>query len=172
MADTEDFSKLCGERSMWTWFTCDLSVREELEHWLGEALSEMAEKKRLALTIIDKKSKAIAGSTSIGNISVRDKRAEIGWTWIARDFQGKGLNQAVKHALLKYCFEENDFERIEFKTDVLNIHARRALSAMGMVEEGVLRSHTLMTKDRRRDTIYYSVLRGEWKDIKQRNNWF
>jgi hypothetical protein len=25
-----------------------------------------------------------------------------------------------------------------------------------------LRSHTLMTQGRRRDTIYYSFLRGEW----------
>jgi RimJ/RimL family protein N-acetyltransferase len=33
---------------------------------------------------------------------------------------------------------------------------------LGATEEGILRSHTLMTQGRRRDTIYYSFLRGEW----------
>jgi len=52
---------------------------------------------------------------------------------------------------------------VEFKTDVLNQRARRALAAVGAVEEGVLRSHTLMHDGRRRDTIYYSVLSHEWQ---------
>ena len=54
--------------------------------------------------------------------------------------------------------------KIEFKTDVLNIPARKGMQKVGLVEEGVLRSHTLMTNNRRRDTIYYSILRKEWKN--------
>jgi RimJ/RimL family protein N-acetyltransferase len=45
---------------------------------------------------------------------------------------------------------------------VLNLPARQALLRLGATEEGVLRSHTLMTQGRRRDSIYYSFLRGEW----------
>jgi RimJ/RimL family protein N-acetyltransferase len=51
--------------------------------------------------------------------------------------------------------------RVEFKTDVLNLPARQALLRLGATEEGVLRSHTLMAYGRRRDTIYYSFLKGE-----------
>jgi RimJ/RimL family protein N-acetyltransferase len=39
-----------------------------------------------------------------------------------------------------------------------------------MTEEGILRSHTLMTNNRRRDTIYYSILKSEWPEIKSKNN--
>jgi RimJ/RimL family protein N-acetyltransferase len=55
---------------------------------------------------------------------------------------------------------------VEFKTDVLNQKARKALLKIGATEEGVLRSHTLMPHGRRRDTIYYSVLRDEWDRLK------
>ena len=58
-------------------------------------------------------------------------------------------------------------KRVEIKTDVLNQPARKALLKMGITEEGILRSHTLMTKGRRRDTIYYSVLEDEWKKLKK-----
>lgn len=59
-------------------------------------------------------------------------------------------------------------ERVEFKTDVLNLRSRKALQKIGATEEGVLRSHTLMPGGRRRDSIYYGILKSEWPEIKQR----
>ena len=96
----------------------------------------------------------IIGSSSFGNFSDRDKRVEIGWTWLGRAYQGKGFNDLSKYLMMEYCFEKLGLERVECKTDVLNTHARRALQRIGMTEEGILRSHTLMTNNRRRDTIY------------------
>jgi RimJ/RimL family protein N-acetyltransferase len=73
--------------------------------------------------------------------------------------------------MFQYCFEELDFVRVECKTDVLNIPARNALTRMNMTEEGILRSHTLMTNNRRRDTIFYSILQSEWSEVKAKNKW-
>mgnify|MGYP001184713998 CR=1 FL=1 len=160
--DFEDFLQLTMDRELWIYFTSDLSNESELRHWINTGVRDMKNKKRLAFSIIDKKTGAVAGSTSIGNISERDKRVEIGWTWIGRRYQGKGINDRSKHLLLKYCFEELNCERVEFKTDILNLPARNALVRIGATEEGVLRSHTLMTHNRRRDTIYYSILKSEW----------
>ncbi len=67
----------------------------------------------------------------------------------------------MKALMLNYAFKELGMLRVEFKTDVLNLPARKALLRLGATEEGVLRSHTLMTHGRRRDTIYYSFLKGE-----------
>jgi len=44
--------------------------------------------------------------------------------------------------------------------------SRKALKKIGAKEEGILRSHTLMHDGRRRDTIYFSILADEWKEIK------
>lgn len=169
--DFNSFEILTKDKSMWIYFTSDLSDRADLHYWIDTALSDMENKTRLAFTIIEKSSASPVGSTSFGNISFRDRRIEIGWTWISREFQGKGVNSQIKYLMLKYAFETLDFERVEIKTDVLNIPARKALLRIGAKEEGVLRSHTLMTYGRRRDTIYYSILRSEWESIKIRNNW-
>lgn len=163
--DYNEFIPLTQDKDLWTYFTNDLSDKDVLLSWVETGIKELTLKKRLALSIVDKKMNSVAGSTSIGNISERDKRVEIGWTWLGRKYQGKGINDQAKYLLLKYCFEELECERVEFKTDVLNEPARNALKRIGAVEEGVLRSHTLMTHNRRRDTIYYSILKGEWKNI-------
>jgi RimJ/RimL family protein N-acetyltransferase len=169
--DYNSFERLTEDGSMWIYFTSDLSVKNELHIWIDTALDEIRNKSRLAFTIIDKSSGNPIGSTSFGNISERDKRIEIGWTWISREFQGKGINGQIKYLMLKYAFETIDIERVEIKTDVLNLPARKALLRIGAKEEGVLRSHSLMTHGRRRDTIYYSILRSEWEAIKVMNNW-
>ena len=166
LEDFDPFLKLTDDKSMWIYFTSDLSEKAELKKWVETALTENEKKTRLAFTVVDKSTNKLIGSTSFGNISYRDKRIEIGWTWICKDYQGKGINDRMKYLMMKYAFDTMEFERVEFKTDVLNIPARKALRRVGAKEEGILRSHTLMTNNRRRDTIYYSVLRSEWDDIK------
>jgi RimJ/RimL family protein N-acetyltransferase len=79
---------------------------------------------------------------------------------------GTGLNKECKFLLLQYAFEHLNFERVEFKTDVLNTAARNALKKIGAKEEGVLRSHMTLHNGRRRDSIYYSILLNEWEEIK------
>ena len=69
--------------------------------------------------------------------------------------------------MMKYAFEELDFERVEFKTDVQNARARKGLQNVGGIEEGILRSHMKMWNNRRRTSIYYSVLKDEWPGLKQ-----
>ena len=169
--DFLSFEKITTEPEVWTYFTYDLSVRSELKSWVDIAVSDIKNKSRLAFTIIDKITGNPIGSTSFGNISYRDRRIEIGWTWITKDYQGTGVNNQIKFVMLRYAFEESGFERVEFKTDVLNIRARKAFEKIGATEEGILRSHTLMTHNRRRDTIFYGILKSEWEGIKTRNNW-
>jgi RimJ/RimL family protein N-acetyltransferase len=74
----------------------------------------------------------------------------------------------AKYVLLKYAFEVLCFERVEIKTDNLNERAKKALIKIGATQEGVLRSHMQMPNNRRRDSVYFSVLTQEWKDIKER----
>ncbi len=163
ITDLDNFWSLTQDESMWIYFTQNLSIKSELENWVKDALDQFNKDIRLPFTITDKESGSIAGSTSLINYSERDKRVEIGSTWISKAFQGKGINQLSKKLLINHCFEKLGIERLEFKTDVLNKAARGGLIKAGLFEEGILRSHTLMTNNRRRDTIYYSILRKEWE---------
>lgn len=155
------------DAEMWQYFSLNLGDEKQLQKWFEIAFADKAANTRRPFTIIDKQTGKIGGSSSLGNISMYDLRAEIGWSWLGKDFRSTGLNRHAKYAMMKYAFEELNFERIEFKTDVQNARARQGLKNVGGIEEGILRSHMKMWNNRRRTSIYYSVLKDEWAGLKE-----
>lgn len=151
---------------IWKFTTEAISNKDELARYIGRALSDRRDEKRLSFAIYLEGSEQIIGSSSFGNISTKDNRVEIGWTWLAKEFHGKGLNNIVKYLMMKYGFEVLGAHRIEFKTDNSNPRACRALEKIGAQKEGSLRSHTLMHDGRYRDTAFFSVLDIEWSSVK------
>ena len=143
-----------------------IHTAEYLQQFVHQSLADRTKAFRYPFTIYSKEKGEYAGSTSIGNVSNKDKRLEIGWTWIGRRFQQTGLNRACKFLLLSYAFEQLEFERVEFKTDARNEASRRAIEKIGGQYEGALRSHTVMNDGFRRTTIYYSILKEEWPQLK------
>jgi RimJ/RimL family protein N-acetyltransferase len=135
--------------------------------WMQDALQEREQDKRVPFVVIDKDEQKICGCTSFGNISFYDQRIEIGWTWLGEAFLGTGVNRHAKFALFSYAFEVLKMERVEIKTDNLNERAKAALRKVGAQEEGVLRSHMLMQDNRRRDSVYFSILKNEWQKVKK-----
>jgi RimJ/RimL family protein N-acetyltransferase len=167
-SDFDGLRPIAYDSDIWRFSTGALANDDQLATYLRTARQEREADVRLPFAVVGRASSRVAGSTSYGSISEKNSRLEIGWTWLGREFQGTGLNRQVKYLLLDFALTKLGLERVEFKTDVLNEQARRALLQIGATEEGVLRSHTLMHDGRRRDTIYYSVLHAEWPDIKRR----
>jgi RimJ/RimL family protein N-acetyltransferase len=165
-ADYEAFLPLAKDKEIWKYYPQDLSDEQELSTWMQKLFSEREAGVRMPFTVIDKHSNEIVGGTSFLNISFYDKRLEIGSTWLGTSFIGTGVNREAKFALLSFAFEVMKMERVEVKTDVLNERARAALLKVGMKPEGVLRSHMLMHGNRRRDSIYFSIIRSEWGERK------
>ena len=165
--DKDAFHQLAQDEEMWQYFTLNLSDEQQLQQWLDTAFNDHKAGTRIPFTIIEKSSNRITGSMSIGNISVFDQRAEIGWSWLGKEFRGNHINRHAKYAMMRHIFDVWDFERLEFKTDVLNERARQGLRKIGGIEEGVLRSHMKMWNNRRRTSIYYSILKNEWIGVKQ-----
>ena len=139
---------------------------EHLQQYVENSLADREKAFRYPFAVFSKEKGEYAGSTSIGNVSNKDKRLEIGWTWMGRRFQKTGLNRACKFLLLSYAFEQLEFERVELKTDARNEASRRAIEKIGGQYEGALRSHMLMNDGFRRTTIYYSILKEEWPQLK------
>ncbi len=165
--DFDSFLQLAQDEDAWKYYTFNLADKVHLRKWMDMAFTDRTANTRRPFTIIEKSSNTIAGSMSMGNISMHDLRLEIGWSWLAKDFRGTDVNRHSKYAMMKYAFDELQFERVEFKTDVLNARARKGLEKIGGKAEGILRSHMTMWNNRRRDSIYYSVLQNEWPQLKQ-----
>jgi RimJ/RimL family protein N-acetyltransferase len=166
--DYEDLKNIAFNPDIWKYNVTSAVNEQELKKWMDDSIEARKNQLRYPFTIESKMTNKVVGSTSIGNVSLTDKRAEIGWTWLGRDYQETGINKQCKFLLLQHLFDVLNFERVEFKTDLLNIKSRRALKNIGATEEGILRSHTLMHDGRRRDTIYFSILISEWLTIKKK----
>jgi len=167
MEDFDDLQPLTQSSVLWKYFTKDLSLSAELKHWMEEGMQERRQGKRMPFVVFDKDEQKICGCTSFGNISFFDKRIEIGWTWLGERFLGTGVNRQAKFALLSFAFDVMKMERVEIETDNLNERAKTALRKIGAKEEGILRSHMLMQDERRRDSIYFSILKDEWDKVKR-----
>lgn len=110
----------------------------------------------------------LAGSTRYGDIRAAHSGLEIGWTWLHPRWHGSGVNRRMKRLLLTQAFEELGMERVQLKTDMLNIRSQRAIEKLGAVREGVLRRHLRRPDGSMRDTVMYSVTREEWPEVKAR----
>mmetsp|Transcript_18550 Transcript_18550/g.30551 ORF Transcript_18550/g.30551 Transcript_18550/m.30551 type:complete len:194 (+) Transcript_18550:6000-6581(+) len=168
LSDREGFAKVAFFPEIWEHFVAAVHTDEDLDAYMESAIRDTLNGARAVFAIRDAQSGEIVGSSAYGNISEADRKLEIGWSWITTAKQRTGANRGAKLALLTHAFEVLGCERVEFKTDVLNTNARTALKGIGATEEGVLRSFNFMPGGRRRNAIFYSILKAEWPDAKQR----
>ncbi|WP_338426271.1 GNAT family N-acetyltransferase [Sphingopyxis kveilinensis] len=164
--DRAALADIAFDRDIWRYFVQRIDTDEDLDRFIEQAVEDTAACRRVVFAVIDKASGAVAGSMAYGNLAEADRRLEIGWSWLGRAHRGKGLNRWAKFLLLQHAFERLECERVEFKTDVRNLQARKGLQNIGATEEGVLRSFNYMPDGRRRDAIYYSILRREWPAVR------
>jgi RimJ/RimL family protein N-acetyltransferase len=111
---------------------------------------------------------ALAGSTRFLAIEPAHRRLEIGHTWYAPNVWGTQVNPACKLALMRYAFETLGFNRVELKTDSLNLRSQAAIAALGATREGVFRAHMVRRDGSLRDSVYFSVVRREWPQVRDR----
>jgi RimJ/RimL family protein N-acetyltransferase len=168
----EHIPSLCGvglDEDLWRWTVSSVRSEEDMRRYVAAALELERTGSALPFATIDRVSGRVAGSTRFGNIDPANRRVEIGWTWLGREFQRTGINTEAKYLMLRYAFETLGCIRVELKTDVLNLRSRNAMKRIGAKEEAILRSHMITETGRLRDTVYYSILAGEWPDVKR---WF
>lgn len=159
--------KVAFDPELWQITVTNLRHEEDLRRYIEEALAQHLAGSALAFCTIDKVTNAAVGSTRFGNYDPANRRVEIGWTWVARPWQGTTINAEAKLLMLEYAFEELQCLRVEFKTDHLNQQSQRALEKIGAVREGILRSHMVVQGGRRRDSVYFSVLAEEWPSVRE-----
>lgn len=166
LSDEELLWPIAQETELWTYGLKDLSRPGALRSYINSAIVDRENGTALVWIIIDATTGKAVGCTRLAEISWKDERGQIGWTWIGKDFQGSGLNKAMKYEILKYGFEVLGLNRIELKADERNLQSRRAIEKIGAKYEGTLRQH-LKTKDGFiRNTAFYSILKSEWPSLR------
>ncbi|MFD2445645.1 GNAT family N-acetyltransferase [Bacillus sp. CGMCC 1.16607] len=106
------------------------------------------------------------GSTRFLDISPTHKSVEIGWTWYHPSVWRTRVNTECKFLLLQHAFETWDLNRVQLKTDLRNIRSQKAIERIGGVKEGVFRKDRIIDDGYIRDTVFYSILKEEWPEVK------
>ncbi len=158
--------EIAFDDSIWRWTTNIVKRPGDLRRYVETALDDFARKVSLPFVTIEKSSNKIVGSTRFGNIDAKNRRAEIGWTWLNPRWQQTAINTEAKLLMLTHAFEKWHCIRVELKTDVLNEKSRNAIIRLGATEEGILRRHFITESGRVRDTVYFSIVDAEWHDVK------
>lgn len=137
----------------------------DTRQWIEEALGSPG---HLPFAIVEIASDKVVGSTRYLTIRPEHYSLEIGWTWLGQEAQRTAINTEAKLLLLTHAFEVLGCMRVEFKTDARNERSQRALERIGATREGVLRNHMIVQNNFIRDSVYFSVIKSEWPDVKLR----
>lgn len=153
---------------LWTLHVTLVPHPDEIDIFLSNAQKAHALGDGLAFATVDRATGRVAGSTRFMKADEQHRRVEIGFTFLGRSWQRTGRNTEAKLLMLTHAFETLGMNRVELLTDHLNEESRRAILGLGAKEEGLLRSHMIMRTGRVRDSVLYSVVRGDWPEVKQR----
>ena len=110
--------------------------------------------------IIDRSGQAL-GIATLMEIRPAMRVIEVGNILYSPALQRTPLGTEAQYLLARYALETLGYRRYEWKCNALNAASRRAAVRYGFVFEGILRFH-MITKERSRDTAYYSMLDSEW----------
>ena len=91
---------------------------------------------------------------------------EIGGTWINKKWQRSYVNTETKFALLQYCFETLNMNRVEFRIDSENMSSQRAVQRLGFHFDGLMPRRKVNANGHVRDYLFYSVTDQSWPEVK------
>lgn len=157
-----------GDDALWQFtfhtnpFGSDASTRE----WYAQ----MSERRNaLPFAVVERSSEAAIGFTRIFDVEPEHRKAEIGYTFLAKPYWRTGINRECKALLLAFLFETCGAVRVQFKAEAINRRSHAALVGLGATHEGTLRNFRIRPSDGEiRDVAIYSVLSSEWPSIKAR----
>lgn len=93
---------------------------------------------------------------------------EIGYTWLTGPAIRTAANTEAKLMMLTHAFEAWGTLRVCLHTDARNGRSRAAMGRIGCRFEGILRSHRMASDFIARDSARYSIVAGEWAEVKKR----
>ncbi|MBZ0267090.1 GNAT family N-acetyltransferase [bacterium] len=154
------------DERIWEWNPFGVRTPEEMAAYVDEALALRGHGAAFPFATIERATGTVVGCTRFGAIDERNRRVEIGWTWLGPQWWRSGINTDAKRRMLAHAFEVWKCRRVEFKTDALNERSRAAIARLGAKFEGTLRHHMVTRTERMRDSVYYSILADEWTSVR------
>jgi RimJ/RimL family protein N-acetyltransferase len=149
--------------SDWTYlfvgpFTDAASYRQYLQ---GAAASQDP----LHWAVVDQRTGTAVGTLSLMRIEPVHGVIEVGNVTFSPLMKRTPVSTEAQLLLMKFVFDELGYRRYEWKCDALNAPSRQAATRLGFSFEGIFRQ-AVIYKGRSRDTAWFSIIDGEWPDLR------
>ncbi|MED1569735.1 GNAT family protein [Bacillus paramycoides] len=139
---------------------------EESKDFVEQVLLDAKKEPRSRFTfaVVERKKGRMIGAGEINIRDFKNREGEIGYI-INPNYWRMGFATEVSQILIRIGFEELNLHRISATCDPRNIGSKKVLEKNEMTKEGRIRE-SLLLKDGWRDSLLYSILEQEWKEIK------
>src|SRR5579871_124777 len=92
---------------------------------------------------------------------------EVGHIHYSKPLQKTPAATEAMYLMMKHVFDDQGYRRYEWKCHSLNEASKNAALRLGFKFEGIFRQCNVF-KGRNRDTAWFSIIDGEWPDLKQK----
>ncbi len=97
----------------------------------------------------------------------QNERTEIGY-WIGQPYWGNGIATEAAQAIVDFCFQELNLNRVEASYFEGNTGSKRVMEKIGMIYEGtsrqaLIRDIPALNHRKIHDVNHYAILRHDWQ---------
>ncbi|MGS0893919.1 GNAT family N-acetyltransferase [Burkholderia stagnalis] len=167
-ADRQALLDAAADGRLWDLKVTTVPDNETIDAYIETALQGRAAGTVMPFTIVDRASGRVVGSTRFWKIDRKNRKLEIGHTWLSESAQRTHVNTEAKRLLLAYAFDTLQCVRVQFTTDELNEKSRAAILRLGAKQEGIVRHERIMPDGRKRNSVRFSIIDDEWPDVEAR----
>ncbi|HCU9712781.1 TPA: GNAT family N-acetyltransferase [Staphylococcus aureus] len=104
----------------------------------------------------------LVGVIGLHEINHMHRKTSLGY-YLDKQFEGHGIMTQAVEALIKYCFDEIELNRIEISAAVNNEKSQAIPERLGFTREGMLRDNELLNGIYSSSYIY-SLLKSEYNE--------
>ncbi|TFV94002.1 N-acetyltransferase [Oxalobacteraceae bacterium OM1] len=166
MHHAEELARAARDGELWKIRVTSVPDPGDEAQYIATALEMQAAGSRLPFAVRELGQGQVIGTTSYHDIMAGIDRVEIGYTWYAKSWQRTHVNATCKLMLLTHAFDTLGCKVVGFRTDNFNHASQAAIERLGAKRDGVIRHHAPRRDGTVRDTFIYSILAGEWPEVR------
>ncbi|MDN7877029.1 GNAT family N-acetyltransferase [Burkholderia aenigmatica] len=167
-SDRQALLDAAADGQLWNLKVTVVPGPETIDAYIATALQGRATGTVMPFAIVDRASGRVIGSTRFWKIDRKNRKLEIGHTWLSESAQRTRANTEAKWLLLGYAFDVLQCVRVQFTTDELNEKSRAAILRLGAKQEGIVRHERIMPDGRKRNSVRFSIIDDEWPEVHAR----
>ena len=167
-SDRQALLDAAADGQLWNLKVTVVPGPDTIDAYIDTALQGRSAGTVMPFAIVDRASGRVIGSTRFWKIDRKNRKLEIGHTWLSESAQRTRANTEAKWLLLGYAFDVLQCVRVQFTTDELNEKSRAAILRLGAKQEGIVRHERIMPDGRKRNSVRFSIIDDEWPEVRAR----